>query len=302
MPRFDLIAFDADDTLWHNERLYENTQAALAKLLAGYGVSAASLEAGLYQTETRNIGLFGYGIKSFTLSMIETAVQMTWGHLSGYDVLAILDLARAQLKAPVELLEHAREAVSQLAARYRLMVITKGELHDQETKLRRSGLGGLFPGYRRGQRQDPESYATLFKNHCARPGPPGHGGQLAALRHPAGAGAGRARPCMSRMPAPGSTRPPKRPLPARRASTRSSTSASCRPCSKPWNPTTKLREFSLGIKKQADGGCPSAVNHLLLSRGEKKGGSATPSRGARPARTQVLVRGPERWLPCLSSY
>ena len=169
MPRFDLIAFDADDTLWHNERLYENTQAALAKLLAGYGVSAASLEAGLYQTETRNIDLFGYGIKSFTLSMIETAVQMTWGRVSGYDVLAILDLARAQLKAPVELLEHAREAVSQLAGRYRLMVITKGELLDQETKLRRSGLADCFRDIAVVSDKTLESYATLFKNHSLDP-------------------------------------------------------------------------------------------------------------------------------------
>jgi len=169
MPRFDLIAFDADDTLWHNERLYENTQAALAKLLAGYGVNPASLAGGLYQTETRNIGLFGYGIKSFTLSMIETAVQMTWGRVSGYDVLAILDLAKTQLNAPVELLEHARETVSQLAARYPLMVITKGELHDQETKLQRSGLADHFRDIAVVSDKTLESYASLIKNHSLDP-------------------------------------------------------------------------------------------------------------------------------------
>ena len=169
MPRFDLIAFDADDTLWHNERLYEHTQAGLAGLLAGYGVNPASLAAALYQTETRNIGLFGYGIKSFTLSMIETAVQMTWGRVSGYDVLAILDLAKAQLNAPVELLEHAREAVSQLADRYRLMVITKGELLDQETKLQRSGLADCFRDIAVVSDKTPASYAALFKNHALDP-------------------------------------------------------------------------------------------------------------------------------------
>jgi putative hydrolase of the HAD superfamily len=169
MSRFDLIAFDADDTLWHNERLYEHTQARLAALLAGYGVSAASLTAGLYQTETRNIGLFGYGIKSFALSMIETAVQMTWGRLTGYDVLAILDLAKAQLNAPVELLEHAGEAVARLAARYPLMVITKGELHDQETKLQRSGLAEYFRDIAVVTDKTQMSYATLFKNHALDP-------------------------------------------------------------------------------------------------------------------------------------
>jgi len=169
MPSFDLIAFDADDTLWHNERLYDQTQARLGALLEPYGVNAQSLGAGLYQTESRNIGLFGYGIKSFTLSMIETAVQMTWGKISAYDVLAILDLAKTQLNAPVELLEHACETVSRLAAHYPLMVITKGELHDQETKLRRSGLADCFRDIAVVSDKTLESYATLIKNHALDP-------------------------------------------------------------------------------------------------------------------------------------
>ena len=170
MPSFDLIAFDADDTLWHNERLYDQTQARLGALLEPYGVNAQSLGAGLYQTESRNIGLFGYGIKSFTLSMIETAVQMTWGKISAYDVLAILDLAKAQLNAPVELLEHAQEAVSQLADHYRLMVITKGDLQDQENKLLRSGLGAFFRDIEVVNDKTPQDYARLFKNHAIDPG------------------------------------------------------------------------------------------------------------------------------------
>jgi putative hydrolase of the HAD superfamily len=170
MPRFDLIAFDADDTLWHNERLYDQTQASLAALLAPYGVNPESLGAGLYQTEKRNIGLFGYGIKSFTLSMIETAVQMTWGHLSGQDVLAILDLARAQLKAPVELLENAQAVVSLLAARYHLIIVTKGDLQDQETKLQRSGLAEYFQDIEVVSDKTPQSYARLFRNHAIQPG------------------------------------------------------------------------------------------------------------------------------------
>jgi putative hydrolase of the HAD superfamily len=170
MSHFDLIAFDADDTLWHNERLYDQTQARLAALLEPYGVNEQSLGAGLYQTESRNIGLLGYGIKSFTLSMIETAVQMTWGKISAYDVLAILDLAKAQLNAPVELLEHAQEAVSQLADRYRLMVITKGDLQDQENKLLRSGLGAFFRDIEVVSDKTSQDYARLFKNHAIDPG------------------------------------------------------------------------------------------------------------------------------------
>ncbi len=202
------------------------------------GSPTASLEAALYQTETRNIGLFGYGIKSFALSMIETAVQLTGGLLSGQDVLAILDLAKAQLNAPVELLEHARETISRLADRYRLMVITKGELHDQETKLQRSGLADIFRDIAVVSDKTLAELCDPVQEPCPRPGPPGHGGQRPALRHPAGPGTGRdCRVCPLRR-APGSTRPPKRPPPARPASTRSSTSASCRPCSNNWNPTT----------------------------------------------------------------
>jgi len=169
MPLFDVIAFDADDTLWHNERLYEQTQAALAALLAGHGVEAQTLAERLYQTESRNIGLFGYGIKSFTLSMIETAVELTGGRLSGREVLAILDLAKAQLNAPVELLEHVEAAVSRLADHYRLMVITKGDLQDQETKLLRSGLGLFFQDIEVVSDKTPQSYARLFKNHALDP-------------------------------------------------------------------------------------------------------------------------------------
>jgi putative hydrolase of the HAD superfamily len=170
MPRFNLIAFDADDTLWHNERLYDQTQADLATLLAPYGISAQDLGDRLYQTESRNIGLFGYGIKSFTLSMIETAVELSGGRISGKEVLAILDLARAQLNAPVVLLEHAQEAVSRLATRYRLMVVTKGDLQDQENKLTRSGLEGFFRDLEVVSDKTPQSYVRLFENRSLDPG------------------------------------------------------------------------------------------------------------------------------------
>src|SRR5512135_2797054 len=108
---FDRIAFDADDTLWHNERLYERTQAALAELLVPYGIDTNKLNEHLFATETGNIQFFGYGIKSFTLSMIQSAVELTEGKFTGKDILAVLDLAKAQLRAPVELLEQARQTV-----------------------------------------------------------------------------------------------------------------------------------------------------------------------------------------------
>ncbi len=169
MTRFDVIAFDADDTLWHNERLYLQTQAALAVLLVPYGIDQSTLEEQLYQTESRNIQGFGYGIKSFTLSMIETAIGLTGADLSASDVQAIIELGKTQLHAPVELLEHVRTTIPLLAARHPLMVITKGDLLDQETKLARSGLGEFFRDIEVVSDKTSRSYAALFRNHALDP-------------------------------------------------------------------------------------------------------------------------------------
>jgi len=169
MSTFDLIAFDADDTLWHNERLYLQTQARLVALLAPYGIDRPSIEERLSQTESDNIRVFGYGIKSFTLSMIETALALTGGGLTGTDVLSIINLGRAQLSAPVELFENVLEAVSVLAGRHPLMLITKGDLLDQETKLVRSGLAEFFRDIEVVSEKTPHSYAALFRNHALDP-------------------------------------------------------------------------------------------------------------------------------------
>jgi putative hydrolase of the HAD superfamily len=161
--------FDADDTLWHNERLYNHTQAGLEALLAPYGVEPEAVEAALFATETRNIGLFGYGVKSFALSMIETAIELTGGKFSGPDVLSVIALAKAQITAPMEPLEHVVKTVAHLATRYHLMVITKGDLLDQEAKMARSGLGSYFKDIEVVSDKTPEKYARLFKNHNVEP-------------------------------------------------------------------------------------------------------------------------------------
>jgi putative hydrolase of the HAD superfamily len=162
MDRFDLIAFDADDTLWHNERLYVEAQARFAQLLSHYH-NPEWIGERLYQTETQNIQHFGYGIKAFALSMIETAVELTEGRLNGQDVKALIDLAKEMLSAKVELLEHVGETIPRLAARYRLMVITKGDLLDQETKISRSGLGQYFQQVEVVSQKTPETYRRLLK-------------------------------------------------------------------------------------------------------------------------------------------
>ncbi len=138
-----IIAFDADDTLWHNERLYNDTEAKYARLLAKY-TAADGISAALYETEKSNIPYFGYGIKSFTLSMVETAIRLTEGRIAAADIAQIVGFARTMIDTPVQLLDGVRETVERLAGSHRLMIITKGDLLDQERKLEHSGLAPYF--------------------------------------------------------------------------------------------------------------------------------------------------------------
>src|SRR5512146_1153372 len=133
MAPFKIIAFDADDTLWHSERLYVEAQDGLKRILASYGADQDVHER-LYATEMRNLDTYGYGIKSFTLSMIETAIELSGGRISATDILSIIDSARRMITADVHLLEHVARAVTELAAHHTLMLITKGDLRDQESK------------------------------------------------------------------------------------------------------------------------------------------------------------------------
>jgi len=125
----ELIAFDADDTLWHTEHLYSDAQARFQQLLAPYGI-ADPIEQKLFAVESANLGVFGFGIKSFALSMIETAITLTGGAITGHDIQRVIDLAKAMLSAYVELLDHAEDTVMRLAQDFPLMIITKGDLLD----------------------------------------------------------------------------------------------------------------------------------------------------------------------------
>lgn len=143
MRRFSIIGFDADDTLWHNERLYVRAQDQLKAILARYLVDD-QMDEHLNQTEMRNLEHYGYGIKAFALSMIETAIELTDGRIEARDIKQIMDNARAMLTADVELLDHVDEALGVLSSEHPLMLITKGDLRDQESKIARSGLSTHF--------------------------------------------------------------------------------------------------------------------------------------------------------------
>jgi putative hydrolase of the HAD superfamily len=163
--RFEVIAFDADDTLWHTERLYVDAQARYKELLAHYQ-SPEWIQKRLDEAEKRNLPHFGYGIKAFALSLIETAVELTEGNISGRDIQTIIDIAKGMLAARVELLEHVAETVARVAETHALMLITKGDLLDQETKIIGSGLGSHFGHVEIVSDKNPESYASLLKRHA----------------------------------------------------------------------------------------------------------------------------------------
>lgn len=167
MP-IELIALDADDTLWHNESLFTVTQDSFRALLQPYLRGEWSAEA-LYATELRNLGHYGYGIKGFVLSMIETAVELTEGRVPGAVVGQIIDLGKAMLAAPVELLEHVAAVVPALARRAPLLLITKGDLFDQEAKLARSGLAEHFRHVEIVSDKTPATYRRILERYAVAP-------------------------------------------------------------------------------------------------------------------------------------
>ena len=137
------IGFDADDTLWRNEAFFRVTQESFARMLAAHA-EADHLAERLLAAERRNLGHYGFGIKAFTLSMIETAIEVTEGRVPAEVIGRILAEGRAMLRHPVELLPGVEACLDALAGRHRLVLITKGDLLDQERKLAESGLGARF--------------------------------------------------------------------------------------------------------------------------------------------------------------
>lgn len=165
---FDLIAFDADDTLWHNETLYARAQDKFKQLLASYH-SQEWIEQRLFETEMRNLQHFGYGIKAFTLSMIETAIELTEGRIRGDEIRQIVEAGKEMLQAEVQLLEGVEETLETLSASYPLMIITKGDLLDQHSKIERSGLSGYFQQIEVVNEKTQESYAAILTRHKIDP-------------------------------------------------------------------------------------------------------------------------------------
>ncbi len=164
MRQLTTIGFDADDTLWHSERVYRLTEARFAELLSAY-VDAEGLNQRLLETQKRTLQLYGFGWKGFVLSMIETAIAVTDGKVSTSVLRDLLELGREMPAHPIETLPGVRETLEQVATRYRIVLITKGDLLDQEQKLARSGLGALFHAVEIVSDKSAATYERLFARH-----------------------------------------------------------------------------------------------------------------------------------------
>ena len=158
------IGFDADDTLWHNERYFALSHDRFAALLADHS-ERDHLMTRLLEAERRNLPHYGYGIKGFTLSMIETAIEVTEGRVPADVISQLLAAGREMLAHPIELLPHVEDVLSALKGRYRLLVITKGDLLDQERKLAQSGLRERFDGVEIVSDKTAAAYRAIFARH-----------------------------------------------------------------------------------------------------------------------------------------
>lgn len=155
------IGFDADDTLWQNEQFYQLTEKHFTELLAEFAEGEKVSER-LLEAERRNLSHYGFGIKGFTLSMIETALEITEGTVPGKVIAEILDIGRDLLAHPVETLPHVHETLEALAGHYLLVLITKGDLFDQERKLAQSGLGDFFDAVEIVSDKTATTYRRIF--------------------------------------------------------------------------------------------------------------------------------------------
>ncbi len=164
MPGLTTLAFDADDTLWQNLHFYRLTEEHFQSLLADYA-DPSRLGAALLETERRNLKRYGFGIKGFTLSMVETALEVTEGRAPGHVIARIIEAGREMLAHPVELLPHARETIEAAHGNYKLVLITKGDLFDQERKIAASGLADYFDAVEIVSDKNDITYTRIFQRH-----------------------------------------------------------------------------------------------------------------------------------------
>lgn len=167
--KLKVIAFDADDTLWVNEPFFQNTEKKFCSLLEDF-LPKHSISSELFKVEIDNLALYGYGIKGYILSMIEAALSISEKKISIEVVEIILEYGKQMLNEPIELLDGVEEVLSALKTNYRLVVATKGDLLDQERKLKKSGLAHYFHHIEIMSDKQEDDYIKLIKHLDINPG------------------------------------------------------------------------------------------------------------------------------------
>jgi putative hydrolase of the HAD superfamily len=160
----DLICLDADDTLWGHESFFQDAARRYHALLTPFAVTAHTQER-MDAAEDRNLHIYGYGVKGFTLSMLETALEIAGDDLPAATVREILEIGRDLMRHPIELLPGVRETLPRLAALTRVVLVTKGDLFHQESKLAASGLGDHFSGVEIVSEKTAETYTKIFARY-----------------------------------------------------------------------------------------------------------------------------------------
>jgi putative hydrolase of the HAD superfamily len=162
-----VVALDGDDTLWHNETMFTTSQDRFRDLLLHHvDMEGHAIDAALLATERRNLEVYGYGIKGFVLSMVETAIEVTEGRVPAADIQAIMRFGRLMLQHPVLLIDGADDVIATLRARdHEIWLLTKGDLFDQESKIARSGLAERFDRIEIVSEKDEATYRRLLDRH-----------------------------------------------------------------------------------------------------------------------------------------
>ena len=168
MPELTTIGFDADDTLWHHEKYFVSTKAAFVDLLAPFA-ERALLDTQLHDTEIHNVLHYGFGVKSFTLSMVETAIELSGGNIPARELQEVIALGKELLGHPVELIDGVADTLDELSRDHTLVLVTKGDLLHQETKLAASGLGELFWRIEIVSEKDVPTYERILRRHEIAP-------------------------------------------------------------------------------------------------------------------------------------
>ena len=170
MKTFDMLAFDADDTLWHSEDGFHASEQRFVQLVAPFAAEGVDVKAALTAVERKNLPVFGYGVKAFGLSAVEAALSISEGRVTTHVLGQLMEMVRAQLTEPVRLLPHVPEVLAKVGRHYRMVLITKGDLIHQTHKVETSGLAHHFSDIEILLEKDPHTYDRIFRKLGVAPG------------------------------------------------------------------------------------------------------------------------------------